>query len=109
MRKLTPEQAEAAYDVLVKHAGASSDLADKWAFVRNVVDDRFPCWEYRFCGSLGMGGKFRNNGNQNNTPHVDCYQESLTPEREAVIAATNSALAELFNTADHPARPGNGG
>ena len=48
-------------------------------------------------GSLGFGGKFRNNGNRNNTPHVNCYPEDETPARLAMIAAANKRLDELFN------------
>lgn len=48
--------------------------------------------EYRFIGSLGFGGKFwRNNGRW----YVTAYREDLTPERQAVIDATNAALTAL--------------
>ena len=74
---------------------------DADAFVRAIstvlVDDHMICREYRFCGALGFGGKFRNNGNRNNTPHVDCYPEHETPERLAMIEAANRRLATLFS------------
>ena len=77
----------AIYDVLVKHAGA--DERDGWQF---VACHEIPpgCTEFRFCGKLGFGGKYRS---QRNT--VDCYREDETPERLAIIAATNAALAQL--------------
>lgn len=96
MRQITPSQADAAYTILVQHAGARAHPFDRELFVYHVAKAKHPATEYRFMGHLGFGGKFRNNGNKNNVPHVDCYREDLTQEREAVIAATNAALAELF-------------
>lgn len=93
MRKITPEQADAAYSVLVRHAGARDDERERYAFVHHVVDG---CREYRFQGHLGFGGKFRNNGNNGDVPYVDCYREHLTTHTNAVILATNAMLAELF-------------
>lgn len=68
------------------------------SFVRTItiVELRLACTEYRFMGDLGFGGKFRNNGNRDNTPYVDCYPENETPERLKMIEAANKRLAELF-------------
>ena len=52
------------------------------------------CHEYRFIGALGFGGKFRNNGNNDNVPYVDCYFESLTPARQAMMDRANARLRE---------------
>lgn len=93
MLKITDEQADAAYSILVRHAGARDDEWERHAFVHHVTDG---CREYRFQGHLGFGGKFRNNGNNCNVPYVDCYQEDMNAGRQAVIAATNAFLAELF-------------
>lgn len=62
----------------------------------NKVHPQQLCDEYRFSGALGYGGKFRNNGNRDNTPYVDCYPEDETPARLAMIEAANKRLAELF-------------
>lgn len=31
-----------------------------------------------------------------NTPHVDCYREHETPERQAMIERANARIARLF-------------
>lgn len=93
MREITAEQADAAYTILVHHAGAYDHPRARDGFVYHVTDG---CMEYRFQGLLGFGGKFRNNGNHENVPHVDCYSEDLNVKRNAVILATNAMLAELF-------------
>lgn len=104
MRKITPEQANAAYDILVRWAGARADTFEREAFIYHVAKDQQPANEYRFGGYLNWGGKFRNNGNNGDVPHVDCYREHLDREREAVIASTNAALAELFGPPETPSR-----
>ena len=96
VRKITPEQAEAVYTILVKHVGARDTADARTSFVWAVIDRKHPCREYRFQGSLGFGGKFRNNGSHDDTPYVDCYPEHKTPARDAVILATNAFLADLF-------------
>lgn len=95
MRKITPTEAGHAYYILVRHAGARPDPRQREAFVYHTSRDDHPCTEYRFCGHLGFGGKFRNNGNRA-TPYVDCYREHENAERLAVMASTNAALADLF-------------
>lgn len=96
MRKITQEQAEASYDILVRYAGAQDAECEKEAFVYHVSRSDNPTNEYRFRGHLGFGGKFRNNGNNSDVPHVDCYREDENVKRKAVILATNAMLAELF-------------
>lgn len=97
MRTITPEQADAAYTVLVRLAGARDDKDDRWAFVHHVARSASPTSEYRFGGSLGSGGKFRNNGNRDNVPHVDCYPEDETQVRKDVIERVNMALRGIFS------------
>ena len=97
MRKITPEQADVAYSILVRHAGAQDTADAKEAFVYHVSESPNPTNEYRFQGSLGFGGKFRNNGNNENVPYVDCYREDETPTRRADIIITNHSLLELFS------------
>lgn len=96
MRKITGEQADKAYDILVQHAGARDKPDDRTSFVWSMTDAKHHCYEYRFGGSLGFGGKFRNDGNHDDTPYVDCYREDETPARIARITATNKLLADLF-------------
>lgn len=87
---LTAEQANAIWDVLVEHAGASelgrSDFVD--------VETWQDCTEYRFQGSLGFGGKFWRNRDR---WYVTAYPEDVRglPERQQAIDTANAALAEL--------------
>jgi hypothetical protein len=95
-RNLTAAQATRVYDVLVAHVGAYPAEDDRASFGYEFTKDN-PTTEYRFCGALGMGGKFR-------FPRmsVDCYPEDSTPDRVAKIADCNAALATLrdeFNAA----------
>ena len=99
-RRITPEQAGAAYDILIEHAGAHNDDRGnaRESFILAVSHPKIACDEYRFCGSLGFGGKFRNNGNRDGVPHVDCYREHETAERVATIEKVNALLRDLFDT-----------
>ena len=100
MIRITEVKANQAYDILVQHAGAQNDEMERRSFVQHVASAENPCREYRFCGHLGWGGKFRNNGNRDNIPYVDCYQEHLTGERGRIIGETNAALRDLFILAE---------
>lgn len=88
---LTVELANSVYDLLVAHAGASGDPADRDMFVR--LQTREFCREYRFQGTLRFGGKFYRDLRG---WRVGCYPEHLTPERQQAIDATNWALADLL-------------
>lgn len=97
MIQITKPQAIAARQILVEECGMRPDDDGRDGFVRIISDPKQDCREYRFMGALGFGGKFRNNGNRNDTPHVDCYREDETPERLAMIERANARLAELFS------------
>ena len=88
MKKLTRAQAEEVYDVLVREAQAP-DGDWRQSFVMEFTGDQ-PTSQWRFCGSLGFGGKFR-------FPRlvVDCYPEHETPENLATITRTNAQLDQL--------------
>lgn len=75
------------YSILVQFAGAREE--DRDGFIYDHTND-FECREWRFCGKLGFGGKYRSGRNK-----VDCYPEDLTPERSAIIQQTNEELANL--------------
>lgn len=82
----------AVWDVLVVEAGASKNPTDKELFVRAYTQVEHPASEYRFCGSLGFGGKFwRNDG----CFYVSCYPEDRTPSRMATLERVNAKLREL--------------
>lgn len=99
-RPIDAKLATAIYDVLVQECGASPEPDQRDYFVHSLTDASHPCPEYRFQGKLGFGGKFRNNGNNADTPYVDCYPEDETPARRAMIDHANARLARLFPRAE---------
>lgn len=100
-RDISDDQARSVLQILKDECGYI-DSYNGEGFVRSIRwpngEDGHPCREYRFIGKLGFGGKFRNNGNYDNTPYIDCYQEHATPERRAMMERANARLAELFNS-----------
>lgn len=99
-RIITEVQARAIRTILHEECGCRIDDRETEVFVRSIKAEASNqdnvCHEYRFCGALGFGGKFRNNGNNENIPYVDCYREDETPERRKMIAKANKRLADLF-------------
>jgi hypothetical protein len=81
---------DSIYSILVNIGGASESM--RGSFVQNHEDERLPCTEWRFCGHLGFGGKYRSKTN-----NVDCYKEDETPKRLAIIHELNEVLAKLSN------------
>ena len=88
------EFVERLRQIVEKHCGGSWD-GFSYSFPRWFAEVDFP-YEWRFCGKLGFGGKFRVNNNRNGCPYIDCYQEDETPERRALIEITNAELAAAF-------------
>jgi len=84
--RLTAAQANAVYDLLVQHAGASEEGRE--SFVSAETSQH--CTEYRFGGSLGFGGKFWRNAG---AWYVTAYPETIEarPEIRQAIDATNRA------------------
>lgn len=72
-----------AFDILVAPGGATAD--SRTSFVSNHLDG---CEEWRFCGHLSRGGKYRIRTNT-----VDCYPEDRTLERAALVERMNHLLA----------------
>lgn len=100
-RPLTAAEAESVHAILVSHAGARGDADERYSFVHAVTrTDGHHAIEYRFGGLLGFGGKFRNNGNRDGMPYVDCYTEDSNPMRDGVIATTNALLEDMFRDMD---------
>ncbi len=87
---LTTDQANAVYDILIRHAGGEEH--DRDTFVYSQTSRFQP--EYRFMGGLGFGGKFRRN---RDGIYVDGYFEDVKdrPDRQRAIDVTNAALAGL--------------
>jgi hypothetical protein len=82
---MTDAEKDAIWTVLVKEAGAEEGM--RTSFKLNWPE----CREYRFCGSLGFGGKVWYREHDGNVS-VSCYQEDETPKRIETIARTNAAL-----------------
>ena len=90
---------DAAYTVLVEECAAPDGDWDRPAFMASIeqtLTSEFHTGyvEYRFCGALGFGGKFRYDPFDNRW-YVDCYREDETPERLAMIEQANRRLADL--------------
>lgn len=101
--EITKDQALEVLRILQEECGFARDAMNDESFVRTIQaphpTENHHCGEYRFCGAIGFGGKFRNNGNNNNVPYVDCYREDQTPDRLAMIERANKRLAVLFGGA----------
>lgn len=86
MGTITEEKANKVYDILVSLGSARED--ERGSFVYNQINGE--CSEWRFCGNLGFGGKYRAYRNT-----VDCYKEDLTEERIIIIDKINSELSKI--------------
>jgi hypothetical protein len=87
--KMTGQIWVKVYDILVEECGAHESERD--SFIINQLEKDHPR-EWRFCGSLGFGGKFwRNSGRL----YVNCYNEDATPKRLAMIEKANARLEKL--------------
>jgi hypothetical protein len=92
------DAAHKVYDVLVAYAGAADTASMRMQFDA-FWGRRFDASEFRFCGSLGFGGKLWVSTNEAGIGwYVSCYPEDLTPEREATIQETNIALTRLLES-----------
>lgn len=87
----TVVQADAIYDILVEHCGASNSAFSRDLFVSTQTCST--CVEYRFQGAIGFGGKFWVNDER---LYVSCYPEEETPKVLKMIEAANTALAEFL-------------
>ena len=85
---LSSRAANDIYDVLVEICEASE--SDRDYFVERQTSTHITEW--RFMGNLGMGGKFWRQGN---LWYVNAYPEGMTPDKEAIIKATNRKLERL--------------
>lgn len=95
--KLPESLAESMWSVLCDHAGAHPSGGNQ--FMQSVR--HYGLTEYRFCGSLGFGGKVRWSdwrSERDGCPiYVDCYPEDETAERRQAINSTNAALRMVWD------------
>ena len=87
---MTKERANKIYDILVSIGGAYENERDD--FIWAHCEDKYECWEWRFRGHLGGGGKYRSQWNG-----VTYYREDETPERIQLKKRLDEALQELDN------------
>lgn len=92
-RPLSNAEAEAIFDLLVKHAGARENM--RYEFVRAHIEKSWYGYptEFRFQGDLGFGGKFWNGYGKDGWA-VTCYSEDNTKYGEKV-KRLNVLLADL--------------
>jgi hypothetical protein len=84
--RMKPDDAEKVYEILVKFAGFQDTDRNRQHFVLSMREGSS---EYRFQGSLGVGGKYLIEHNV-----VSCYSDDLNDERFNIIRATNQALRD---------------
>ena len=85
---ITKEKANKVYDLLVSIGGATEQ--DRSSFVYHHCVDKYGCSEWRFCGKLGFGGKYRSTWNG-----VSYYSEDETPERLELKNQLNEMLQKI--------------
>lgn len=85
VKLLSEEKANKVYDLLVSIGGATEN--DRDDFVYHHCTSEYGCCEWRFCGKLGFGGKYRSTWNG-----VTYYSEDETPEIKEVSKTLNEAL-----------------
>lgn len=91
--------AERIYSILVKHAGAHEGERESFVLHQSRGFES----EWRFCGLLGFGGKFRRDPHSRDGERwfVDQYAENETDSSRAIIERTNQALADLQSATMH--------
>lgn len=62
------------YDILVDKGGANEE--DRFSFI-NAMLDKNKCYQWRFCGKLGFGGKYFTQLNEVSAYEEDCNSEVL--------------------------------
>lgn len=88
---MAEESLSAIYEILVKEVGANP--LDSDSFVRHYASPQ--AVEWRFCGTLGYGGKFYRNAGRH---YAQCYREDETRERRRTIERVNKLLARYDRT-----------
>jgi hypothetical protein len=88
-KRLTAEFANKVYDILVKEAGAPESMRDNFIYCHNP-SDQFLCWEYRFGGLFGFGGKYWSETNK-----INYYPEDRTKKLDKLEAKVNKLLSEI--------------
>lgn len=85
---LSDEFANKVYNILVKHGGANEEM--RLNFVICHEDVIHPCWEYRFQGHFGFGGKYWSERNA-----INYYAEDRTKKLDKLETKINKLLGEI--------------
>lgn len=85
---LSPEFANMVYDILVLYGGANESMRGN--FVYSHTDPDNICWEYRFSGLFGFGGKYWSERNA-----INYYAEDHTKKLDKRQAAINELLGGI--------------
>lgn len=97
MSKFSPEFWNAVYSILVEHVGARKGKDDGGRDGRTEFVNYFTNrddGEFRFMGSLGMGGKCYMQAGE---VWVDCYSEDRTVKRTADVDNANREIRALVD------------
>lgn len=97
-KRLSRCVANKVYDVLVKEAGATESGRIGFVYSHTGVAPAgigtpfawTPCFEYRFCGKFGFGGKYWSDDNK-----VTYYPEDKTKKLDRLLAKVNKLLNEI--------------
>lgn len=89
---INEEIANEIYDILVAECGASARPDERDSFVYHHTKAQHISGEYRFCGKIGFGGKFRNYSGW----WVDCYREEENYNSVGCILHANEKLRALW-------------
>lgn len=87
---MSKERANKIYDLLVSIGGADDRKIERSSFIYAHCEDEYGCLEWRFCGKLGFGGKYRSSWNG-----VTFYSEDSTPEKIEIKRQLDNALKEI--------------
>ncbi len=82
--------ANEVYNILVEHAGASESMRNNFVYVHTDDKDENLCWEYRFCGKFGFGGKYWSQRNA-----ISYYPEDRTKKLDKLELKVNKLLGEI--------------
>ena len=88
LKGLPGPAAEDIYTILVEECGALESMRADFVYHQT----REGCHEWRFTGTLGIGGKFWRNGGK---WYVNTYPEALMKKVETYIKKANMRLVHL--------------
>ena len=89
-KRLSLHFANKVYDILVEHAGASDSMRNSFVFSHTDDDDNKLCWEWRFQGHFGFGGKYWSERNS-----INYYNEDRTKKLDKLQDKVNKLLSEI--------------